>query len=70
MALITNAWRNPLKPEVPVSWISNWVIPEKYQKNTNSQIKPAQSKPFAVVLLRLNKVIQRSSRENTSIAGR
>ncbi|MNU74679.1 hypothetical protein D3C71_641850 [compost metagenome] len=68
-ALMTKAWRNPLKPEVPVNWISSWVMPEKYQKNTNSQTNPAQSKPAAVVLLRLNKDIQRSSREFTTTAG-
>ncbi len=61
MALITNAWRNPVKPEVPVSWINSWVMPEKYQKNRNSQRNPAQSKPSADELLRLNQAIQRSS---------
>jgi hypothetical protein len=39
-------------------------MPEKYQKNRNNQRNPAQSKPFAVVLLRLNTVIQRSSQKN------
>lgn len=60
-ALMKKAWRKPLKPEVPVSWISSWVIPEKYQKNRNNQPKPAQSKPFADVVLRLNIAIQRSN---------
>ncbi|MNG08288.1 hypothetical protein D3C84_916360 [compost metagenome] len=61
IALITNAWRKPVKPEVSLSKMSSWVMPEKYQKNRNSQPNPAQSKPFAVVLLRLNKLIKRSS---------
>jgi hypothetical protein len=52
MPLITNAWRKPEKPVMPVSWISSWVMPEKYQKNTNSQARPAQSKPVGVVSLR------------------
>ena len=69
MALITKAWRKPVKPEVPVSWISSWVMPEKYQKNRNSQRNPAQSKPFADVLLRLNKAIHRSSLIITSTVG-
>ena len=60
-ALMKNAWRKPLKPDVPVSWISSWVMPEKYQKNRNSQPRPAQSKPFADVVLRLNIAIQRSN---------
>src|SRR5471030_2473539 len=60
-ALMKNAWRKPLKPEVPVSWISSWVIPEKYQKNRNNQPRPAQSKPFADFVLRLNIAIQRSN---------
>ncbi|MCY1442761.1 hypothetical protein D9M71_591430 [compost metagenome] len=69
IALMTKAWRNPENPEVPVSWINSWVMPEKYQKNTNSQTNPAQSKPAAVVLLRSNKDIQRSSREFTTPPG-
>src|SRR5471032_2962450 len=60
-ALMKNAWRKPLKPAVPVSWISSWVMPEKYQKNRNIQPRPAQSKPFADVVLRLNIAIQRSN---------
>jgi hypothetical protein len=50
-----------VKPEVPVSWINSWVMPEKYQKNRNSQRNPVQSKPSADESLRLNQVIQRSS---------
>ncbi|MNG36451.1 hypothetical protein D3C84_1234820 [compost metagenome] len=61
-----NAWRKPVKPEVPVSWISSWVMPEKYQKNRNSQSNPAQSKPFADVVLRLNKAIHRSNLKSLS----
>ncbi|GAA0415173.1 hypothetical protein GCM10008969_42700 [Pseudomonas veronii subsp. inensis] len=36
-------------------------MPEKYQKNKNSQPRPAQSKPFADVVLRLNIAIQCSN---------
>jgi hypothetical protein len=61
IALMKKAWRKPLKPEVPLSWISSWVMPEKYQKNTNSQPRPAQSKPFADLVLRSNIAIQRSN---------
>ena len=53
--------QNAYEAEVPVNRISSWVMPEKYQKNRNSQPKPAQSNPFAGVLLRLNIAIQRSS---------
>ena len=68
-ALMKKAWRKPLKPEVPVSWIRSWVIPEKYQKNRNNQPRPAQSKPFAVVVLRLNIAIQRPIRKRLSRTG-
>ncbi len=54
-ALMKNAWRKPLKPEVPVSWISSWVIPEKYQKNRNIQPRPAQSNPFADFVLAMQR---------------
>jgi translation elongation factor EF-1beta len=61
MPLITKAWRKPVNPEVSVSSINSWVMPEKYQKNTKSHANAAQSNPFGVAALRLNIVIKSSS---------
>ncbi|MNF93657.1 hypothetical protein D3C84_763410 [compost metagenome] len=70
MALMVKAWRKPLNPEVPVNWISSWVMPEKYQKNRNSQRNPAQSNLSAVELLRSYKAIACSSQKSLPPPGR
>ena len=38
-----NASRKPAKPVVPLNSSNAWVTPEKYQKNSSSQPRPAQS---------------------------
>jgi len=46
--LRNNALRKPAKPVVPLNINSAWVTPEKYQKNSRSQPRPAQSTRFVV----------------------
>ncbi|MNH39165.1 hypothetical protein D3C79_1002950 [compost metagenome] len=41
--LRNSASRKPANPVVPLNSSSAWVTPEKYQKNSRSQPRPAQS---------------------------
>ncbi|CDI93069.1 hypothetical protein BN889_05042 [Pseudomonas aeruginosa PA38182] len=50
MVLSTMALRKPEKPLLPEVSRSSWVMPEKNQKNRNSQPRPAQSMRLRVTL--------------------